>query len=164
MVRRLVVIALMLGACLAAGAAEKRAKTTPDFSGMWVLDPINSQGDSLPRNTTVVIIRQVGDQLTFSYYRTRETDTDPSAVEEFTLDGRSRKRYSSRTQIAYARAKFKKDALVIDTTTTMDVNGTQSFSDSERWTISTDGKTLTQKVSDGTVVVYHKGPQASVPQ
>ncbi|MFB3813410.1 MAG: hypothetical protein ACE14L_04800 [Terriglobales bacterium] len=155
MIQRLLVLSVMLTTCFA-WAAEKPAAAIPDFSGVWLIDPIRSHGDSIPRDTTVILIRQAGNELTFEHYATRDIERAPRAVEVFVADGRSKKRYSTRTQVAHARAKFDKGALVIDTTTTLDLYGAQSFSDRERWTLSPDGKTLTEKVSDGSVIVFHK--------
>ena len=112
MTRKLLLVAILLVACTT--WAEKRPAKAPDFSGMWVLDPVQSHGDSIPRNTTVIVIRQSGNQLIFEYYRTRETDREPIAAEVFTLDGRSTKRYSSRTQVAYAKARLDKDPHDLD--------------------------------------------------
>ncbi len=159
MQKLLVTSVVLLLACASVAAEKKATDAIPDLAGVWLLDPLASHGGSLPHDTTVLLIRQSGNEITFEHYATRELEREPKVVEQFVANGRSSRRYATRTQVAYATAKFAKGVLVIDTTTSLDAQGTQTFSDTERWAVSPDGKTLTERMSDGTVVVYQKqGP------
>jgi hypothetical protein len=71
-------------------------------------------------------------------------------------DGEERPSYSTRLARAYARARWDKNELVVTTRVFLDVYGYQSYSEADRWDVSDDGKTLTDKSSDGKVMVYYK--------
>ena len=57
---------------------------------------------------------------------------------------------------AYARARWKENKLVVTTRSFLDIYGYQSYSSEDRWELSADGKTLSNKSSDGKVTVFYQ--------
>jgi hypothetical protein len=126
----------------------------PDLSGRWVLDPAASTGTP-PVPSALVIISQTADDVRFDFENRGET----IASESFETNWQSSKRFSTRTQVGYARARWEKTQLLVETTVALNVEGTQSYSYSERWAVSPDRSTLTQISSDGTKLIFHRAPK-----
>jgi hypothetical protein len=59
------------------------------------------------------------------------------------------------------KAYWQGKNLIVQTKGILDVEGTQSFTLDDRWTLSNDGKTLTDHTSDGTKVVFTRQPDAT---
>jgi hypothetical protein len=143
--RRLVLVALLAAPALFAVTALAQS-ADPDFSGKWRLDPVRSTGD--PSHGALIEITQTGNSIEFSYR---------DGAERFTADGKERQRYQSRFGVAYARARWDKGSLVISTRTILDDGGSQSFTDTERWSLSSEN-VLSLRTSDGKTLVYTKLP------
>jgi hypothetical protein len=143
--RSLLVVLLLTGA--AAAQAEM-----PAFSGTWRLDRDLTTADLRWNKITILTVTQSDEEVRFHYF-----DRDRSVGSEtFVTDGEERPRYSTRLARAYARARWDKDELVVTTRVFLDVYGYQSYNEADRWELSEDGKTLTDKSSDGKVMVYYK--------
>jgi hypothetical protein len=127
-------------------------KPPPDLSGSWRLNRERSTGPWVPKAATALEITQRGDEIKFVYF-SAETRTGSEA---FLADGLERDRYSTRIERAFAKAQWHGDELVIITRHTLDQFGYQTYSETDTWTLSTDRKTLTNKLSDGSVLVYEK--------
>jgi len=140
---------LLVSACLAI------EKTPPNFSGTWKIDRGRSTGPSAPKAPSEVVITQSGDAVTFEYF----FGESRSGSETFVADGTERNRYSTRIERAYSRAQWGKDALLINTRHFLDALGYQFYAEADGWVVSHDRETLTNRLSDGSVVVYEKrGP------
>lgn len=125
---------------------------TPAFSGTWRLDRDLTTADLRWNKITVLTVTQSGEEVRFQYF-------DPDRLlgsETFVIDGEERPRYSTRLARAYARARWDKNKLVVTTRVFLDVYGYQSYSEADSWELSEDGTTLTDKSSDGKVMVYYK--------
>jgi hypothetical protein len=124
----------------------------PDFSGTWRLDRDLTTADLRWNKITILTVTQSDQEVRFRYF-----DRDRSlGSETFVTDGEERPSYSTRLARAYARARWDKNELVVTTRVFLDVYGYQSYSEADRWDVSDDGKTLTDKSSDGKVMVYYK--------
>lgn len=144
MIRTALAVLLLTAAAVAGTAAP------PNFAGKWKLDVVRSTGDTT-RNGTIVI-NQNGNALEFNYY----TGVESAGTDVFVTDGHQRERYRTRLGTAYTRARWEKGALLITTTTALNNEGTQTYDDSERWSLSKDGQVLSMKSSDGKVLIYTK--------
>ncbi len=127
-------------------------KKPPDFSGNWKLNLERSSGPSVAQAATALEITQRGDEIKFRYIFRGAS----RGIEAFLADDKERERYITRIERAHARAEWRKDELLITTRHFMDAQGTQQYSDTELWRISEDKNTLTQRASDGTLLVYQK--------
>ena len=143
--RSLLVVLLLTSA--AAAQAEM-----PAFSGTWRLDRDLTTADLQWNKITILTVTQSDEEVRFHYF-----DRDRSVGSEtFVTDGEERPRYRTRLARAYARARWDKNELVVTTRVFLDVYGYQSYNEADRWELSADGKTLTDKSSDGKVMVYYK--------
>lgn len=147
MIHNVVAVAVLLLAWVAGPG-------TPDLSGSWVLNPVKSTANPIPKakGPTRLIITQNGNNINFDSYDGNGLDHSSS----FVVDDKERPRYKTRLERAYARARWDKGELVIVTRSFLDPEGTQSYTDVERWSLAKDGKTLVHKLSDGKVEVYEK--------
>jgi WD40-like Beta Propeller Repeat len=128
----------------------------PNLSGRWKLDRDASTGTPPVNDVVQLVINQSSDDVNFSY---EGRDNSVLAAETFETDWIKEKRFATRTQIGYARARWDRNSLLVETTVVLNVEGTQSFSYEERWSLSPDGRTLTQTSSDGKKLVFERVPE-----
>jgi len=153
MYRAVLAICLMLaGAAPPVFAGEPQAG---NLAGTWKIDQERTTAD--PDLTTQIVVSQMGDAVRIDYYEGKRL----AATEKFIADGQSRERYRTRMNKAYASARWEKGSLVVVTDVALDNEGLQSYSMSERWTVSKDGKTLTRKTGDGKVKVFDRAAEAA---
>lgn len=129
----------------------------PNLAGRWKLDLDASTGTPPVPGASLLIVSQSEDDMQFQW---EGNNGSLLAGESFPTDWSSNRRFSTRTQVGYARAHWRDNQFVVETKVVMDVDGYQSFSYTERWTISRDGKTLTQTSSDGKKLVFERVPDA----
>ncbi len=135
------------------------AQPTPNLAGTWTFDPAASTGIPQAKGALLLVISQSGDELTFEYYRgTTDDHGDPIQTTYYTTNGRERMGNKVRTYVAYVKSYWERQTLVVRTRAVIDATGEQTFDMEERWTLSKDGNTLTEKASDGTKVVYTRQP------
>ena len=132
--------------------SEPSPNAVPNLAGTWKLDRDLTTADLTRVKTDVVVIKQSSENVRFEYY---DRDRRRFGVETFITDGYERKRYVTRIERAYARAKWKDNLLVIRTRSTLDLEGYQSYELLDTWERSADGKTLTNHSSDGKATVYY---------
>ncbi len=130
------------------------AGTQVNLAGNWKLDYRQSTVDLTNESSNRLVISQMGDALRFDRYK----DAKLISTENIIADGKSRQRYKTRLEIAYVKARWEKGGLVLVTDSMLDNEGTQSYSTTERWEVSKDGKTLSKKTSDG-VLVFSREPE-----
>ena len=121
----------------------------PNLSGAWHLDPGRTTALHQPASATLTI-EQAGTQLRYAYF---ENGIQKYRGELIT-DGKERERYKTRVDRVYYRARWVKGELVIVTRGFQDAMGTQSYSYTDRWAVTSDGNTLTHTLSDRKVVVF----------
>jgi hypothetical protein len=140
-------LVLLLFTVAAAAQAEM-----PAFSGTWRLDRDLTTADLRWNKITILTVSQSDEEVRFRYF-----DRDRLlGSETFVTDGEERPRYSTRLARAYARARWDENELVVTTRVFLDVYGYQSYNEADRWELSEDGQTLTDKSSDGKMMVYYK--------
>ena len=155
MVRRLAVLLLLLATGF---AASKPVQSAPvNLAGSWRLDAVASTLKNIGRAATQIVITQSDDEIQFDYVAGEKS----LGSDVFALNGRERQRYSSRVERAYSRARFNKNQLTITTRGVLDVTGEQQYTDTETWTLSPDGKTLTNDPKDGNLFIYRKDTSAA---
>ncbi len=152
MLRTVLAVLLLASIAFAQGAKAKPEPKVPNLSGTWKYNPIRST--TLPAaGAALMVISHSGNHLHFSTFARDEE----IGAEEFTVDGKERTRYSGKLGTGYARARFDKNGvLVVTTRVFLDVEGTQSYSETDRWKLSDDGKTLTHTRTDDKVVVWDR--------
>ena len=139
-------------ALFAACASFAVIKNLPDLSGHWKLNQERSSGPSLRMAATELDISQRGDEVKFTYY----SGGAETGTESFLADGVERDRYTTRIERAYYKVQWQKDTLSIVTRHLMDIFGYQTYSETDTWKLSEDRRTLTAKLSDGSLLVYEK--------
>ncbi len=150
-VRTLVALVLAASACVGV------VKLPPDFTGAWKLNVEKSTGPRVRKSATALEITQRGDEVKFTYFFGEKQ----SGSEAFLVDGVERDRYTTRIERAYTRARWdSKYELLITTRHMLDQMGYQTYSETDSWLLSEDKNTLTNKLSDGTVLVYEKDTSA----
>lgn len=150
-VRSGVVILIAVSTCLGV------VKVPPDFTGTWRLNLEKSTGPFVHKSPTVLEITQRGDEIKFAYFFGEKQ----SGSEAFLVDGVERDRYTTRIDRAYVRAVWNsKYELLITTRHMLDQMGYQTYSETDSWLLSEDKTAITNKLSDGTVLVYEKHTSA----
>jgi hypothetical protein len=123
-----------------AAQAPAPAATHPDFAGTWTLDPKNSQGMGVPQAMTLRVTRDAK-FITFARVATMPAGQQRSTL-IVNLDGSPTKNTIGTQGITVdlsLTAAWDGPALVV--TTTANVGG-QPLNQTDRWTVSPDGKTL----------------------
>ncbi len=144
---RVLVAVLLLSVTLLA------AMKSSDIAGTWKFVPGKSTGGyNFPPDTTLVV-KQYGARTYFEYW----ANDHLFRRDDYATDGRSEKLYSTANETAVIAAKWRKNELQIVTQHVMENEiGSQSFSETDRWILGDQGKSLTAKTSDGKVVVFER--------
>ncbi len=150
------VLAVLIMATLAAAVTKK----PPDLSGKWKLSREESTADPRFMKDDSMIVTQKDEVVKFAYF----VDDKADGAETIVVDGLDHKRYVTRIERAYARARWGKDELVITTKHVMDILGYQFYDETERWVLSPDRRTLVNELPDGKKIVWEwEGPPPSDP-
>ncbi len=128
----------------------------PNLAGRWRLDLDASTAPAPVPGAILLQVSQTDEDVQFQY---ENAQGSVLSGESFPTDWSSNRRFSTRTQIGYARAQWKDNQLLVETKVVLDVDGNQTFSYTERWSVSPDGKTLTEKSSDGKKLVFDRVPE-----
>jgi len=124
--RILLLIPLLSGCALAQG--------DPAFQGDWFLN--SSRSDNADPSEAVLHVEQTARELKWASHRDMTFVRQPLRI--IPLDGSAGKSRLGNLEMNI-RTKWEGDALLVSTL----VSGAQSYSTSERWTKSRDGRTLT---------------------
>jgi hypothetical protein len=151
---RRVLLASVLLLSAAAAVAE-----VPNFSGTWKLDRDLTTADMKWDKTDTLVVRQSDNEVSFEYF---DRDGHPLGTNTFTTDDVERAWYKTRMERAWARAEWERGKLVIVSRVNLDLQGYQYYNGLETWELSADGKTLTNRLRDGKVIVYEKLSDAPV--
>jgi hypothetical protein len=136
--------------------AVQKNTAVPDFSGTWKLDPIRSTAEPQYLQASSIVVTPCDNKLQFEFVGGEKL----LFRDVYTLDGRDRPSYSSRTVTkAYVSARMNKSALIVRTRAVLDQNDTQEYIDTDTWSVSPDGKMLTDKKANGKLVYYTKQPE-----
>ncbi len=149
--RRLIARAVIAGALLSpialqaqAGPAGAPAAATahPDFSGTWVLDTTKSQSPMPLPGTMQIVVAQAANSMKID--RTASTPNgDMSTSTNWTLDGQTSKNTVTQMGMSIDMNTIANwDGAALVAKTTADVGG-QTLEQTDRWSLSADGKELT---------------------
>lgn len=149
--RRLIARAVIAGALLSpiglqaqAGPAGAPAAATahPDFSGTWVLDTTKSQSPMPLPGTMQIVVAQAANSMKID--RTASTPNgDMSTSTSWTLDGQTSKNTVTQMGMSIDMNTIANwDGAALVAKTTADVGG-QTLEQTDRWSLSADGKELT---------------------
>ncbi len=148
----------LLTALLLVSPALAVSKSPPNFSGVWKLDRDLTTAKYIKDDTLVV--HQTKTRIRFIYH----TGDKITGTDVFITDNKDQDRYTTRIERAFYKARWKDNELVIVTLHVLDVFGYQSYRETDSWVLDKDGKTLTEKLSDGKVAVYSwKAPAPNDP-
>jgi len=145
--RVLVVILLLVGMLSAA------TKTNSDLVGTWKFVPAKSNGgQSFPPETTLVV-KEHASRIYFEYWANNHV----FRRDAYRTDGTAEKAYTTPNETVTVQGKMRKNELIITTYHIMENEiGSQSFSETDRWVLSDEGKVLTGKSSDTKHVVFER--------
>ena len=132
-----------------------QAATKPgnEIVGAWKFVPAKSTGGENFPPDTMLVVKQFGSRVYFEYWANHHLFQGA----QFRTDGKSEKLYTNANETAMVQAHFNKKSLNITTQHLMENEiGSQSFSDSDRWTVSEDNKALVAKLSTGKTITFER--------
>jgi hypothetical protein len=124
-----------------AAQAPAPAATRPDFAGTWNLDPKNSAGVGVPKAMTLRIANDAK-VMTFARVATMPTGGEQRSTLMVKLDGSPTKNTIGTQGLTFdldLAASWDGPTLVVKTTAQI---GGQPLEQTDRWSVSPDGKTL----------------------
>jgi hypothetical protein len=130
----------------------------PDLSGTWVLNLAKSKLGKHPSvsSKTIVITYPHSDAT----IQMRSTSDGKLSTEEFTPDGKEHVSLQTAENQMFTKAQWKKSVLVAEMggrITSGPASGYEPISLKSRWTLSADGRVLTEETDDPRqVFVYDK--------
>jgi hypothetical protein len=163
MARTMAVLSLVLSTVVC--FAVQKSAAVPNFAGTWKLDLIHSTAgpEYLQASSIVVTPYDTGSDRKLQFEFMGGEKLLSRAV--YTLDGREYPTYSNRKVAkAYVSARINKSALVVRTRTVLDLDDTQEYTETSTWSVSSDGKVLTDKTTDGKLVCYVKQADPDQPE
>ena len=128
-----------------------------DFSGTWKLNPQKSKGAPDWRPETVLVVLQSPYQIHFAYFINGDV-AKPFQNYDYVTNGKERQLYATGNETAFGSARWSsKNVLQLRThhVVRAEIADTE-WNETDVWTLSSDGKTLTNKSSDGKILVYDK--------
>ena len=150
-------VATLWLALAAAGALAASKDRQVDFSGTWKLNMQKSKGAPDWRPDTVLVVLQSPYQVHFVYFLNAAAPS-PFETHDYVTNGKEAQVYATGNEMAYASVRWtSKNVLQVRMhhVARAEVADTD-WTETDTWTISDDGKTLTEKLSDGKMLVYDK--------
>jgi hypothetical protein len=150
-------VATLLLALAASGAMAASKDRQVDFSGTWKLNMQKSKGAPDWRPDTVLIVLQSPYQIHLVYFLNAAAPS-PFETHDYVTNGKESKLYATGAEEVYAGVRWTSKYVLqvrmhhIVRSEIADTDWTEI----DTWTLSDDGKTLTNKISDGKVLVYDK--------
>jgi hypothetical protein len=150
-------VATLLLALAAAGAMAATKDRQVDFSGTWKLNLQKSKGAPDWRPDTVLVVLQSPYQIHFAYFLNADA-TQPFENQDYVTNGKEARAYATANEVAYASARWTgKNVLQVRLHHVIHAEVADTdWSETDTWTLSDDGRTLTNKTSDGKIIVYDK--------
>jgi len=150
-------VATLLLALAASGAMAASKDRQVDFSGTWKLNMQKSKGAPDWRPDTVLVVLQSPYQVHFVYFLNGAAPT-PFETHDYVTNGKESKLYGNGNEEAYASVRWTSKYVLqvrMHHVVRSEIADTD-WTEIDTWTLSDDGKTLTNKISDGKVLVYEK--------
>ncbi len=154
--------AVMLLALLVAGTTAA-SKDRLNFSGTWKLNMQKSRGAPDWRPDTVLVVLQSPYQIHFTYFLNQDAK---QAFEnhDYVTNGKETQLYATGAEIAYANVRWtSKSVLQVRTRHVVRAEMADTdWTETDTWSLSDDGKTLINKLSDGKSIVYDRSAKDKV--
>ena len=150
----LVTVLLALTAVNAMAASKDRVI---DFSGTYKINMQKSKGAPDWRPDTVLVVLQSPYQVHFVYFVNSDA-VSPFESHDYVTNGKESKLYAAATEEVYASTKWTSKYVLLVRTRHLVRNeiADTDWTEVDTWTLSDDGKTLTNKGADGKILVYDK--------
>jgi hypothetical protein len=156
-------LAMLLLVSVAVGTIAASKDRLIDFSGTWKLNMKKSKGAPDWRPDTVLVVLQSPYQIHFTYF------VNPDAVQAFenhdyVTNGKESKLYTTATEQVSASVRWTgKNVLQVRTRHMVrsEIADTD-WTEVDTWSLSDDGKTLTNKLSDGKTIVYDRSEKDKI--
>ena len=150
-------VATLLLALAVAGAMAATKDRQVNFSGTWKLNLSKSKGAPDWRPDTVLVVLQSPYQIHFAYFLNADA-TQPFENHDYVTNGKESKLYATGNETAYASVRWtSKNVLQVRMHHVVHAEiGDTDWTETDLWTLSDDGKTLANKLSDGKTMVYDK--------
>ena len=148
---------MMLLALVWTSAWAASKDRTVDFTGTWKLNAKKSKGYPDWRPDTVLVVLQSPYQVHFTYFLNPDA-VSPFQNYDYVTNGKESKLYATGPEEAYASARWSnKNVLLIRThhVVRSEIADTD-WTEIDTWILSDDGKTLTNRQSDGKIMIYEK--------
>jgi len=139
------------------GAMAASKDRQVDFSGTWKLNMQKSKGAPDWRPDTVLVVLQSPYQVHFVYFLNSDAAA-PFETHDYVTNGKESKLYSTGAETAYASVKWTSKYVLqvrMHHQVRSEIADTD-WTETDLWMLSEDGKTLTNKLSDGKIIVYEK--------
>ena len=148
-------VLLLALAALSALAATKDKLV--DFSGTWKLNVKKSRGAPDWRPDTVLVVLQSPHQIHFTYFLNPDA-RQPFESHDYVTNGKETPLYTSANEQTFYSVRWNnKNVLQVRTHHLVRAEiADTDWSETDIWTLSDDGKTLTNKLSDGKLIVYDR--------
>jgi len=146
---------LLMLAAFGAQAATKESLV--DFSGTWKLNMKKSKGAPDWRPDTVLVVLQSPHQIHFTYFLNQDA-RQPFESHDYVTNGKEAPLYTSANEQTYYSVRWNNKSVLqvkIHHKVRAEIADTD-WDEIDIWTLSNDGKTLTNKLSDGKFIVYDR--------
>jgi hypothetical protein len=156
-------VPLVLVVFLAAGAMAAGKDRLVNFSGTWKLNMRKSRGAPDWRPETVLVVLQSPYQIHFTYFLNSDA-RQAFENHDYITNGKEQQLYATGNEIAYASVRWTSKSVLqvkLHHVVRSEIADTD-WTETDTWTISDDGKTLTNKLSDGKTIVYDKADQDKI--
>ena len=150
-------VATLWLALAAVGAMAASKDRQVDFSGTWKLNMQKSKGAPDWRPDTVLVVLQSPYQVHFVYFLNGDA-VSPFETHDYVTNGKESKLYVAATEEAYASVRWTSKYVLqvrMHHLVRNEIADTD-WTETDTWTLSDDGKTLTHRISDGKMLVYDK--------
>lgn len=151
-------VAALLILALATSGAMMAAKDRPvNFSGTWKLNVKKSKGAPDWRPETVLVVLQSPYQVHFAYFLNADVEK-PFQGYDYVTNGKERQLYATGNETAFGSARWNNNNILqvrMRHVVRSEIADTD-WTETDTWMLSDDGKTLTNKSSDGKILVYDK--------
>ena len=149
-------VTLLLALAVANAMADTKDEQV-NFSGTWKLNMKKSKGAPDWRPDTVLVVLQSPHQIHFAYFLTGDA-AQPFENHNYVTNGKEAQAYTTGTEMAYASVRWTGKRVLqvrLRHVVRAEVADTD-WTETDTWTLSNDGKTLINKLSDGKTIVYDK--------
>jgi hypothetical protein len=153
----------MLSLAVLVAGMTGASKGSLDFSGTWKLNAKKSRGAPDWRPDTVLVVLQSPYQIHFTYFLNQDA-SQAFENHDYITNGKETKLYATGAESAYASVRWAgKSVLQVRTKHVVrsEIADTD-WTETDTWSLSDDGKTLTNKSSDGKTIVYDRSVKDKV--